>query len=307
MKSNDRNIFEEQCASYVLGALDSSEANQFANRLAHVDPASLAFFHSMQEVAWMIPLSVEAIVPPSHIKQQLMREIHRRKHQPQPNQTSFLTSIWRSLALSWSLATLCLLVAGGMGLLSWQLSHQYAGSQRQLQTAQTLHRQTNRQLSALQQTNAQQQQTLQQQERRILALRDTLEKQRRLIELMAAQQVQLVHLQVPKQQPLRPFFGGYGKLVWDPQTNKALLQLAGLPVYPNKDYQLWLLEPGRKLPHKAGVYVYQGDRYHFYPAPVPSPQRKHRIQFAVSLEPKGGSPLPTPSGPVMMMSSRISL
>lgn len=308
MRPTDRDIFEEQCTAYVLGALEPREAQTLEQELAHMGSDAVAFFESMQEVAWMIPLSVAEVLPPPHIKQQLLLEVRRRKQTLAPSApTPSLLSFFRSLTLAWSTATLLFLATTGLSLLAWQLTQQRTSTQQNLQHAQNTSQKLQQQISTLTQTVTQQHGQLQQQTQRIFALRQELHKKQRLLTLLATQHIEMVRFEVPNKQELKKFVGGYGKLIWNPKTNQALFQLANLPVFSDKDYQLWMLEPGKKLPHKAGVYVYQGDRYNFFPAPVPVPQRKRRLQFAVSLEPKGGSPNPTPTGPIMMLSSRISL
>jgi anti-sigma-K factor RskA len=82
-----------------------------------------------------------------------------------------------------------------------------------------------------------------------------------------------------------------GRVLWSPDTRKAVLYAIGLPRPPaGKDYQLWVIE-GR-TPRSEGVFPVdeQGRAMHVLPE-VPAPGSVGA--FAVTLEPAGGVPQPT--------------
>ena len=89
--------------------------------------------------------------------------------------------------------------------------------------------------------------------------------------------------------------------VWDPNKQAGALDLAKLPpTPPDKAYQVWLITPDSPQPLNVGVLgpASIGKRVAFR-----SPLPVSRVSaMAISLEPVGGSPLPTgPSGPVVYM------
>jgi anti-sigma-K factor RskA len=132
--------------------------------------------------------------------------------------------------------------------------------------------------------------TIQQQEAEITQLKSELEQQDELLSVLAAKEVRLVTMG-----GLEPSPEGYGKIVWDPEKRRAILQLANLPAPPKgKDYQLWLIK-GNQNPISAGVFNFeQPSNDLFFKVEQlnesPSPQEN---TFAVTLEPEGGVPQPT--------------
>jgi anti-sigma-K factor RskA len=132
--------------------------------------------------------------------------------------------------------------------------------------------------------------TIEQQETVITELQSELERQDELLSVLAAKEVRLVMMG-----GLDPSPEGYGKIVWDPEEGRAILQLANLPAPPEgKDYQLWLIKDDQN-PISAGVFDFDqpSDDLFFkveHLREKPSPQAN---TFAVTLEPEGGVPQPT--------------
>jgi anti-sigma-K factor RskA len=80
-------------------------------------------------------------------------------------------------------------------------------------------------------------------------------------------------------------------VAWDPNQHRGVVSLQNLPTPPaGRDYQLWVLDPAAETPVSAGVI--SGSRP-FAVAPVST----QNPGFAISLEPGGGSPIPT--GPIL--------
>jgi len=133
-------------------------------------------------------------------------------------------------------------------------------------------------------------QTVEQQETTITQLKGDLERQEQFLDILAAREVNLVIMG-----GLEPSPDGYGKILWDSNQQRAVLQLANLPAPPgDKDYQLWLIKDGGN-PISAGVFSFDEPRSdlffkveHLDEAPSPLENT-----FAVTLEPKGGVPQPT--------------
>jgi len=93
-----------------------------------------------------------------------------------------------------------------------------------------------------------------------------------------------------------------GVVVWDPENRRGVLSVEKLPAAPdNKDYQLWVIpaEAGA-APVSAGALTIDlatgvGRAVFRMARPIPSVAK-----FAVSLEPKGGSP--APAGKIVLIS-----
>lgn len=88
--------------------------------------------------------------------------------------------------------------------------------------------------------------------------------------------------------------------VWNPLTQEGVLTVANLPALEaNKDYQLWLLQPGSDVPVDAGVFRVDAATGEARVAFKPSRQVPAVDKFAVSLERKGG--VPKPEGPLVLL------
>lgn len=82
----------------------------------------------------------------------------------------------------------------------------------------------------------------------------------------------------------------FATVYWNPNSKKVMLNVNNLPMPPaDKQYQLWALKDGK--PIDAGVFDMQpgtGDDMHMMPVTIADADA-----FAVTLEKKGGSPVPT--------------
>ncbi|MDX1585868.1 MAG: anti-sigma factor, partial [Balneolaceae bacterium] len=85
----------------------------------------------------------------------------------------------------------------------------------------------------------------------------------------------------------------YGKVIWDPASNRALLQVSNLPAVPSdKDYQLWIIKNNK--PVSAGVFaVNDPARDSFFKIEKMTASERAADAFAITMEPKGGMPQPT--------------
>ncbi len=87
-------------------------------------------------------------------------------------------------------------------------------------------------------------------------------------------------------------------VLWDAEKQEGVLKVANIPATdPDRDYQLWIVDPDYKQPVDGGVFSVAQDgakRIQFEP--------KERVTsanaFAVSLERKGG--VPKAEGPVVL-------
>lgn len=89
-------------------------------------------------------------------------------------------------------------------------------------------------------------------------------------------------------------------VAWDPEKQTGILRPAGLPpAGPDRDYQLWIIDPQSPAPVSAGTFRpvgNSGESISFHTGKTVREAGK----FAVSLEPKGGSA--QAKGPIVLMS-----
>ncbi|MDZ7756174.1 anti-sigma factor [Rhodohalobacter sp.] len=134
----------------------------------------------------------------------------------------------------------------------------------------------------------QQSEVIAEQQTTIQRLESEVERKEELLTILEAREVDLVMM--AGMEDMSP--NGYGKVVWDKEGGRALLQIANLPSVPSdKDYQLWIIVNGQ--PISAGVFA------------VNDPQKDNFFKieqlqtsadegaFAITMEPKGGMPQPT--------------
>ena len=88
--------------------------------------------------------------------------------------------------------------------------------------------------------------------------------------------------------------------VWDPKSQGGLLLAENLPAPPpDRDYQLWILDPGILSPISAGAFRVD-ERGHALTRFKSSVRLETADKFAISVERKGGVLLP--QGAVMLLS-----
>jgi anti-sigma-K factor RskA len=124
----------------------------------------------------------------------------------------------------------------------------------------------------------------------ITELEGELEKRNELLAILESREVNFIIMAGLDVNP-----DGYGKVIWDTENQRALLQLANLPQPPqDRDYQLWLIKDDQS-PISAGVFNFEQpstDLFFKVEQLQESPSDIMNM-FAVTLEPKGGVPQPT--------------
>jgi anti-sigma-K factor RskA len=259
--------FEELCAAYVLNALEADERREFEAMMQEAAPEQVETYQAFHSAANNLAMAVDPAVPSESVEQQLMERIGEDAAQSPENaaeleetkakngrsSTAFLMSIAASIVL--------LLVAVAFIVYSVTL-HSHVHDQQAKITDQ---------------------------QAKITRLKSEVQKNRKMLSILSAKTVDLIILKGQKVHP-----AGYGKVIWDPQKQQALLQVSDLPAVPsNKDYQLWLIKNGK--PISAGVFdVNKASKSSFFAIQqLVRANKKNANAFAITLEPKGGSPQPT--------------
>lgn len=299
--TTQRDSFEEQCAGYVLGALSTEEGLEFERTLQASGPEEQQIYAEMSYASLHLPLAIEWVEPPPHIKVKILQAI-LPEPEPPPSFWEVLTTNLglRRLPVAWSAACLFLISAVGVSI--------YSGSNLAvLETKEQALAQANQDLRSQTQANEKLSKTnkslrtdlkktkkaLKQSQLKIARLED-------VIKVLRGRKVQLVAMG-----GLGKYKEGYGKVIWNASEQRAVLQIANLTARnEEKDFQLWLIPKSRRRkPVSAGTFpTTQANKERFFEIPkkyIPKvPQRRRRRRFgyklfAVTIEKKGGAPQPT--------------
>lgn len=92
------------------------------------------------------------------------------------------------------------------------------------------------------------------------------------------------------------------KLLWNPGTKQGILWVSGLPPLPlEKSYELWAFVGDQPVP--AGTFDAASDGPTVIPISKQESLGEAPVKFAVSVEPKGGVPVPT--GTIVLAGERF--
>lgn len=254
-QSKQHNDFEALCAGYVLGSLSSEEKREFENMLSEASDDQKRLYEDMVMVKDELALAAEPSTPSPGLENKIINNLPNKQALRNPDENNTNKSKIVKLRIYKIAAAILFAVSLSLIYVSYELSD-----------------------------------TVATQHSRITELRTELEKQEQLLNVLSAREVTFVNMSGQDPSP-----EGYGKIIWDPEQGRAVLQLANLPAPPSdRDYQLWLIKEGEN-PISAGVFnfdqpsrdlFFQVEQLNEEPSPVSN-------TFAVTLEPKGGVPQPT--------------
>jgi len=267
--------FEELCAGYVLNALDEEERREFERMLADASDEEQRLYEKLSSAANQLAFTIEKSEPSADVKSRLMQQIKDQEETElktggsSTSETS-ISGISSSDDQSakegqWS----AFAVAASFVLLIVSLSLIFY--------AFNLHSEINQKVSVIDEQQTQ-----------ITELKNELSKKEEMLSILEAREVDMVLMSGLEVNP-----NGYGKIIWDPQKQQALLQVSNLPAVPSdKDYQLWLIK--NNTPISAGVFSVnnQSDKF-FKIEQMAQVNEQSASAFAITMEPKGGMPQPT--------------
>lgn len=275
------NDFESLCAGYVLGALSDEEKRTFEKMLDKATPGQMEIYRQMVQIKDDDDaLGAKPMETIKGLFDDILDEISNGKTPDSSpgkikdnEDRSGSDSSGRILPLWTFKAAAAILLAGMLGLLLYA----------QQQT--TLVDQQDTQISVLQSE-------LEQRSELLTRLETELERKEELLAILESRAVNLILMAGQETNP-----DGYGKIIWDPENERALLQVANLPEpAEDKDYQLWLIKD-QQSPVSAGIFSFEqssSDLFYKIDQLNESPSDVSNT-FAVTLEPKGGAPQPTGS------------
>lgn len=253
--------FQELCAGYVLGALEPGERRVFEEMLEEASEEDRAWYEELKASAAQLSYGVERGEPSPEVKERLMRRIAGRA-QPAAGQgvaPAREEDSWTRMAVAASFVLL--VVSLSLIFYSFYLSSQLGDTR----------------------------QTVERQEARIEQLTSELEQKEEMLAILGSREINVIFMSGMEVNP-----DGYGKVIWDPEQEQALLQVSNLPAVPeDKDYQLWMIRDNK--PVSAGVFSMTDDMGNaFFKIERLADVREAAANaFAVTMEPKGGMPQPT--------------
>ena len=272
---------QDQAALSALGLLDDDERAEFERALA-VNPELRALADELRESAASLALAadLETVQPPAELKARLLAKVEGGSS-PAALVRNGARGFWTThvrwgIAVAAALTPFLAFLAG-----TWQPGE--AGWMRDLRQQSELLRMRDR-ASLLQSKTRQQELTIQR--------LDNALAQRQASPLT---QVAVCRLELTPKVPEQPG----GTVVWDPSRRQGELLITRLkPPADGHDYQLWVVEDGRKDAVSAGVVHVDAEgnaRVEFKPE---EPGGNQVQAFAVSLEKAGGSE--TNQGPIVL-------
>jgi anti-sigma-K factor RskA len=292
-------FLQDQAALYALGVLDPEEARALEQHMAS-DPALATLVRELQDTLAETTRALPGEAPPAEVRSRVLDQIRERKGLSKAKANPMRatgTSLW--------------------GRLGWGLAAAFAVSAAWLFTERTrledsleviaANEAAAREQTAIAQADAQhlqgEAQRFQTDAQRLQANLTTTET--RLTQLSAELQTlqqrnALAQMQIATlQSTVDEYKQGVAVVVWDSEKHQGILKLDKMPpVAPDKDYQLWVVDPAKPKPINAGVIKMDANgfaRIDFKPVVDVTEAAK----FAVSVERKGG--VPENEGPIVFI------
>lgn len=271
----NREMLEEQAALYVLGALEGPDRNSFEMLLELQDPEAISLFAEMQSVAIALGDEIEPLSPPSAVKANLLDIIQptARPEKPpsrksvgssgrkQSGKKATVTAIsdshlWRQATIA--IGTIAAILVLGMGYFLSQLRNEVSLLKNQLAISDQL----------------------------IQRLKTDLTTGNRLLTIACAPGLDVVTFDSFDGTP----DGARGNVLYTPDLGRALVVASNMPqAAQGRDYQVWMLDG--TVPIDAGLLIVNSEGQ--ATLNVETIPQEDLSAFAITVEPKGGSPAPT--------------
>lgn len=254
--------FEELCAGYALNALEPEERAQFEEILQEASEEQLELLQHMSAAANQLAFPVEETEAPAVIKQRIMDQVIANRDKDLPSEISDSSARngfdRDTLAIAASFALL--FVTLSILFYSFNLSSEISSKEE----------------------------IIVEQQARITELQNENQLKEDLLSILESREVDWVMMSGMEVNP-----DGYGKIIWDTKSKRALLQVSNLPAVPaDKDYQLWIIKNNK--PVGAGIFsVNNPQQDSFFKFEEIAIDKQTADAFAITMEPKGGVPQPT--------------
>lgn len=262
---------------FVLGTLGADEERQLLDHLAEGCSICEEAQSRLEPTRYALAASAPPRTPPPELKRRVLAAVRRQPQEPgqaaPPGASSRVTPLpARPNRLAWAMAAVLVIAVGTLSIASWRLRVQRENLREQLAAAE----------QALQDERSSHQADL--------ASRDEY------LDLLLDPGAVCVDFDRTPDAPtnLR------GKATYDPATRRAVIALDNATLPASQAYELWAIRGG--TPVSLGVIGRAGDgTATVYLRDVGSLVDLGAL--AVSLEPAGGSPQSTPTGPVVLVAS----
>jgi len=283
-------FLQDQAALYALSVLDPEEARALEQHMAS-DPALATLVRELQDTVAETTRALPPEAPPSELRARVLDRIRQRRGLPTAK-VAHATSPRSWGRLGWGLAAALAVSAAWLFTERSRLEESLqvfaaneAAAREQTTLAQT---EAQRWQSETQRLQA----TLTTTETRLTQLSTELQT---LQQRNAMAQMQIATLQ----STVDEFKQGVAVVVWDSEKHQGILKLDKMPpISPDKDYQLWVVDPTKPKSVDAGVIKIDANgfaRIDFKPVVDVTEAAK----FAVSVESKGG--VPENQGPIVLI------
>jgi hypothetical protein len=251
----DKEKFKEFCSLYFLNDINEKEFAEMKAVLDSGDPEFQKIYHNMKNVFLHLSLAAELTEPPQRIKEKIFSEIHGEDIYQSVKISEKLAGFLGLNRPVLSLAVILILFVGVVTL-AFYLTEMI--------------------------------QKIKIQKTEIVELKNNIERKNELLNILESKEIEVVIMNGLDVNP-----AGYGKILWNPETKSAILQVSNLPVInKGKNYQLWLIK--NNIPVSAGVFDISEEKENFFKIENLAETEKQNINaFAVTLEPKGGTAQPT--------------
>lgn len=283
-------FLQDQAALYALSVLDPEEARALEQHMAS-DPALATLVRELQDTVAETTRALPPEAPPSELRARVLDRIRQRRGLP--TTTAAHASSPRGWGrLGWGLAAALAVSA------AWLFTER-SRLEESLQVF-AANEATAREQSTLAQAKAQHWQSETQRLQATLTTTETRLSQlstelQTLQQRNAMAQMQIATLQ----STVDEFKQGVAVVVWDSEKHQGILKLDKMPpIAPDKDYQLWVVDPTKPKSVDAGVIKIDANgfaRIDFKPVVDVTEAAK----FAVSVESKGG--VPENQGPIVLI------
>jgi anti-sigma-K factor RskA len=276
---------EELAALYALGLLEGRELADFETALTG-NPELQALVRDLAETSALLAETTPAVTPGPALKARILARLDAAN--PATAGTGNLVPFRFGLWAGWALAACLAVLSLWTGQLYFTVRTQNALLQEQQALASTTLRSAQNQLAAERILNQHQ---LQDASRQIATLGQKLRNQGDLAQFKISTLVSMLG-NSPQAMAVA---------VWNPATQEGVLRTDKLPpLAPDKDYQLWVVDPQYPNPVDGGVFRVDpktGEARYQFKADKPI---RTVAKFAVSLERRGG--VPKAEGPMVLLS-----
>jgi anti-sigma-K factor RskA len=264
VKTEERHAQLELCIPYVFGRLNPGNRKQFEAHIETGCEQCKRELSELYEATALLPLLLKQESPPSGLRQRLMSRLSAKRTEqqrgakptPAPQREKVEAPVTKAPPHSWYLyASMVMGTLLIIGLLFFLND--------QLRTTGEL-------------------------EKKLNDLQVQIQQKQEILVILQAHRVEMLQLASAETGS-----EASGKIFWDPEKRRAVLQVINLPAQPaDKQYQLWLMKD-KKYFRVSEFDVNTEKSNVFAVVALPVGEKKEFEGFAITLEPRGGSTQPS--------------